>query len=198
MRLHLFNHAVESTGGTRWEWSCRQGRALAWFRRAMLGPGGVPPSYDELIAEAAHIPPGADGLTFLPYLTGERTPHADSNARGVFAGMHAGHESEGISCAPCWRGVAFALRDSLELIRRLNVDADEVARRWREAHAAPCGARCWRTCSVCQWLRWLRQGARRMGQRCLRLSVPASSRRSKRHVGRGSGRLTGWSPARSP
>ena len=124
MRLHLFNHAVAD----RWYQMgvvLSAGAALAWFRRAMSGPGGTPPSYDELISEAAHIPPGADGLTFLPYLTGERTPHADSNARGVFAGMHAGHQ-RGHLVRAVLEGVAFALRDSLELMRRLNVDADET------------------------------------------------------------------------
>ena len=101
------------------------GAALAWFRRALLGPKGTPPTYDELIAEAAGTPPGADGLTFLPYLTGERTPHADPNARGVFAGMHTGHR-RGHLVRAVMEGVAFALRDSLELMRRLKADAAEA------------------------------------------------------------------------
>ena len=124
MRLHLFNHAVE---GMWYQMGVvlSAGAALAWFRRATSGPKGTPPSYDELIAESAHISPGADGLTFLPYLTGERTPHADANARGVFAGMHAGH-SRGHLVRAVLEGVAFALRDSLELMRSLKVDAGEV------------------------------------------------------------------------
>ena len=124
MRLHLFNHAVAD----RWYQMgvvLSAGAALAWFRRAMSGFGETPPSYDELIAEAARISPGAEGLTFLPYLTGERTPHADSNARGVFAGMHAGHQ-RGHLVRAVLEGVAFALRDSLELMRRLKVDASEA------------------------------------------------------------------------
>ena len=124
MRLHLFNHAVEST----WYQMgvvLSAGAALAWFRRAMSGPKGTPPSYDELIADAADVAPGTDGLTFLPYLTGERTPHADSNARGVLAGMHAGH-GRGHLVRAVLEGVAFALQDSLELMRRLNVDAGET------------------------------------------------------------------------
>ena len=68
---------------------------------------------------------GSDGLTFLPYLTGERTPHADSNARAVFAGMHTGHERGHLARA-VMEGVVFALRDSLELMRGLGVDATEV------------------------------------------------------------------------
>ena len=62
---------------------------------------------------------------FLPYLTGERTPHADSNARGVFAGMHTGHQ-RGHLVRAVMEGVVFALRDSLELMRRLGVDATEA------------------------------------------------------------------------
>ena len=124
MRIHSFNHAVPDT------WYLMgvvlsAGAALAWFRRALTGPNGTPPSYEELIAEAAGVPPGADGLTFLPYLTGERTPHADSNARGVFAGMHTGHH-RGHLVRAVLEGVTFALRDSLELMRRLRVDAEEA------------------------------------------------------------------------
>ncbi len=124
MRIHSFNHAVPDT------WYLMgvvlsAGAALAWFRGALAGQEGTAPAYDELIAEAAGTPPGADGLTFLPYLTGERTPHADSNARGVFAGMHAGHE-RGHMVRAVLEGVTFALRDSLELMRRLRVDAEEA------------------------------------------------------------------------
>ena len=91
MRIHSFNHALAGS------WYLMgvvlsAGAALAWFRRALLGAKATPPTYDELIGEAAGTPPGAEGLTFLPYLSGERTPHADSNARGVFAGMHTGHQ----------------------------------------------------------------------------------------------------------
>lgn len=124
MRIHSFNHAVADT------WYLMgvvlsAGAALDWFRRALSGPSGTPPAYDELTAEAAAVPPGADGLTFLPYLTGERTPHADSNARGVFAGMHTGHHRGHLTRA-VMEGVVFALRDSLELMRRLRVDATEA------------------------------------------------------------------------
>ena len=101
------------------------GAALGWFRQVLSGPSGTPLTYDDLIAEAADTPPGADGLTFLPYLTGERTPHADSNARGVFAGMHTGHQ-RGHLVRAVMEGVVFALRDSLELMRGLGVDATEA------------------------------------------------------------------------
>ncbi len=123
MRIHSFNHALADS------WYLMgvvlsAGAALAWFRRALSAPGALP-TYDELTAEAAGTPPGAEGLTFLPYLTGERTPHADSNARGVFAGLHTGH-GRGHLVRAVMEGVVFALRDSLELMRRLRVHADEA------------------------------------------------------------------------
>ena len=124
MRIHSFNHAVPDM------WYLMgvvlsAGAALAWFRRALSGTSGTSHSYDDLTSEAADAPPGADGLTFLPYLTGERTPHADSNARGVFVGIHAGHE-RGHMVRAVMEGVTFALRDSLELMRELNADAEEA------------------------------------------------------------------------
>lgn len=124
MRIHSFNHAIPDM------WYLMgvvlsAGAALSWFRRALTGPQGSGPSYDELTAEAAETPPGAGGITFLPYLTGERTPHADSNARGVFVGIHAGHE-RGHMVRAVMEGVTFALRDSLELMRGLNADAEEA------------------------------------------------------------------------
>ena len=124
MRIHSFNHALAGS------WYLMgvvlsAGAALAWFRRTLLDSKAAAPTYDKLIDEAAGTPPGAEGLTFLPYLTGERTPHADSNARGVFAGLHTGHQREHLVRA-VMEGVVFALRDSLELIRRLGVDAGEA------------------------------------------------------------------------
>ena len=124
MRIHSFNHAVDST------WYLMgvvlsAGAAFDWFRRALTAPGGTPPTYDVLTAEADSVPPGPDGLTFLPYLTGERTPHADSNARGAFVGMHTGHH-RGHLVRAVMEGVVYALRDSLELMRDLGVDATEA------------------------------------------------------------------------
>ena len=123
MRIHSFNHAVPDM------WYLMgvvlsAGAALGWFRRALLGVDGVGSTYEELIAEADAVPVGAEGLTFLPYLTGERTPHADSNARGVFVGLHSGHQ-RGHLVRAVLEGVTFALRDSLELMRDLGVGATE-------------------------------------------------------------------------
>ena len=124
MRIHSFNHAVDST------WylmgvALSAGAALGWYRQTLAGPGGSLPEYEELIAEAAATDPGANGLTFLPYLTGERTPHADSNARGAFSGLNAAHRRGHLTRA-IMEGVTFALRDSLELMKKLGVDATEI------------------------------------------------------------------------
>ena len=96
------------------------GNALRWLRDILLPDSGEG-SYDLLTREAASVPPGSDGLLFLPYLTGERTPHNDANARGVFFGLHLGHTRAHMVRA-VMEGVTFALRDSLELIRPM-VDA---------------------------------------------------------------------------
>jgi xylulokinase len=116
-RVHAFCHAVPAT----WEAMgvmLSAGGSLGWFRDA-LAPET---SFDELTAEAARWPPGSEGLTFLPYLQGERTPHADPDARGVFAGLSLRHDRAALVRAVL-EGVAYGLRDSLELLRELGVEA---------------------------------------------------------------------------
>ena len=116
-RAHAFCHAVPG----RWHLmgvTLSAGGALRWLRDAT---GGA--SYDELVTEAAAWPPGAEGLVFLPYLTGERTPHADPEARGAFAGLTLRHD-RGALVRAVLEGVAFGLRDSLDLLRGLGVGAD--------------------------------------------------------------------------
>jgi xylulokinase len=92
--------------------------SLQWFRDA-LAPGTA---FDRLVAEADEWPPGSEGLTFLPYLAGERTPHADPSARGMFEGLSLRHGRGGLVRAVL-EGVAYGLRDSFELLRGLGVDA---------------------------------------------------------------------------
>jgi xylulokinase len=103
--------------------------SLRWLRDA-LGGGR---RYDELTAAAEEWPPGAEGLTFLPYLTGERTPHADPHARAAFTGLTRRHDL-GAFVRAVLEGVAYGLRDSLELLRELGVDP-------RAGHASGGGAR---------------------------------------------------------
>lgn len=111
MNLHTFCHCAPDLWylmGT----ILSAGSALRWLRDT-LG-GGV--SYETLTAAAAATPPGSDGLLFLPYLSGERTPHNDAKARGVFFGLHSAHNRSHLARA-VMEGVCFALRDSLELMR---------------------------------------------------------------------------------
>src|SRR5207237_9831378 len=75
---------------------------------------------DELVVEAEAWPPGAEGLLFAPYLAGERTPHADPDARAAFVGLSLRHD-RGALVRAVLEGVAYGLRDSLELLRELGV-----------------------------------------------------------------------------
>ena len=96
--------------------------------------------YDELMAEAERWEPGVEGLTFLPYLAGERTPHADPDARGAFAGLSLRHDRGALARAVL-EGVAFGLRDSLDLLRELGVDAQRRPRLRRRRGERPVPAR---------------------------------------------------------
>jgi xylulokinase len=87
--------------------------SLRWLRDAT---GGAP--FDVLLEEASRWPAGVEGLTFLPYLTGERTPHADPDARGAFAGLGVRHD-RGALVRAVLEGVAFGLRDALDLLDEL-------------------------------------------------------------------------------
>ena len=83
--------------------------SLRWFRDA-LAPGM---EFGELTGEAAGVPAGSEGLFFLPYLTGERSPHPDPLARGAFIGLTVGHDRRHMTRAVL-EGVAFGLRDGLD------------------------------------------------------------------------------------
>ena len=114
-RVHVFCHAAPGLWEAMGVMLSASG-SLHWFRNA-LAPGTA---YDELTAEAERWPPGTEGLTFLPYLQGERTPHADPDARGVFDGLSLRHD-RGALVRSVLEGVAYGLRDSLELLRALGV-----------------------------------------------------------------------------
>jgi xylulokinase len=115
-RVHAFCHAVPG-GWHAMGVILSAAGSLRWLRDV------VGESYDELVGEARRWPPGAEGLLFAPYLAGERTPHADPNARGAFVGLTQRHD-RGALVRAVLEGVAFGLRDSLELLRALGVEAD--------------------------------------------------------------------------
>ena len=113
-RVHVFCHAVPDTWEAMGVMLSAAG-SLRWLRDV------VGRSFDELVGEAAGWAPGAEGLTFLPYLQGERTPHADPDARGSFTGLSLRHD-RGALVRAVLEGVAYGLRDSLELLRELGVE----------------------------------------------------------------------------
>ena len=120
-RAHVFCHAVPGTWHAMGVMLSAAG-SLSWFRK-VVAPGEP---YERLDAEAESWEPGAEGLLFLPYLAGERTPHADPNARGAFVGLSLRHDRGALRRAVL-EGVAYGLRDSLELLRELGC-AVEVGR----------------------------------------------------------------------
>ena len=120
-RVHAFCHAVPGGWHAMGVMLSAAG-SLAWFRNAAAPE--VP--YEQLVDEAESWLPGVEGLTFLPYLAGERTPHVDPDARAAFVGLELRHD-RGALVRAVLEGVAFGLRDCLELLRSLGVTA-EVAR----------------------------------------------------------------------
>jgi len=97
------------------------GGAFAWYREELARDLASTPNSDaQLDAEAAAIPPGAEGVTFLPYLQGERTPHRDASARGAFLGLTLAHRRAHLTRAVL-EGICFALRDSVSLLQSLGL-----------------------------------------------------------------------------
>ena len=112
-RVHVFCHAVPDTWHAMGVMLSAAG-SFAWLR-GVVGAG-----YGALDEEAARWAPGTEGLLFAPYLAGERTPHADPDARGSFTGLSLRHDRGALARATL-EGVAYGLRDSLELLRELGV-----------------------------------------------------------------------------
>ena len=117
-RVHAFCHAIPETWHAMGVMLSAAG-ALAWLRD-VAAPGT---DFETLVASAEGWEPGAEGLTFLPYLAGERTPHADPDARGAFAGLSLRHD-RGALVRAVLEGVAYGLRDSLDLLRDVGAPAE--------------------------------------------------------------------------
>jgi xylulokinase len=116
-RVHAFCHAVPGSWQAMGVMLSAAG-SLEWFRERLAADA----SFAALVDEAERWQPGAEGLHFLPYLAGERTPHADPNARGAFVGLQLRHD-RGALVRAILEGVAFGLRDSLDLLRELGAEA---------------------------------------------------------------------------
>ena len=126
-RLHTFCHAVHG----KWHMmgvTLSAAGSLQWFVNnlctELLKKKGVDP-YQVINEEAEKVTAGSEGLFFLPYLAGERTPHADPNARGCFIGLTNKH-SRGHMARSVMEGVAFSLRESLAILGQLDVPVKEI------------------------------------------------------------------------
>jgi len=146
-RVHTFCHAVPNTwhvmGVTQ-----AAGLSLKWFRdnfcieeKRVAEILGIDP-YILMDQEAEKADPGCDGLIYLPYLMGERTPHLDPDAKGVFFGLSAKHDKRQM-IRSIMEGVVFSLKDCLEIIKEMNIPVNEVrasggggkSKLWRQMQA---------------------------------------------------------------
>lgn len=153
-RVHTFCHAV------RGKWHVMgvvlsAGGSLQWYRN-QLGQEEVREakkrkvdSYEVITEEAASAPAGSEGLYFLPYLTGERTPHADPHARGAWIGLTPRHGRPHLARSVI-EGATYAMRDCLEIIEGMNIPVREVrlggggarSNFWRQLQSDVYGKRC--------------------------------------------------------
>jgi xylulokinase len=130
-QVHAFCHAVPG----RWHMMTvmlSAAGSLRWFRDA-LAPGE---DFGTLVASAGAVEAGSDGLLFLPYLTGERSPHPDPQARGAFVGLSVGHDRRHMTRAVL-EGVAFGLRDGLDQMTAAGMPAPAQVRASGGGTASP-------------------------------------------------------------
>ena len=139
-RVHTFCHAVRG----RWHMmgvNLSAGGSLQWFRNELCR-AEMPAAkrakrglYDLLAEEAEHAPVGAEGLFFLPYLSGERTPHANPDARGCFVGLTSAH-TRGHMVRALMEGVTYSMRESLEIFEQLGVPVRRIRATGGGSHSA--------------------------------------------------------------
>jgi xylulokinase len=123
-RLHTMCHSVPGA----WHMmavTLSAGGSFAWFRNLLRQMGNPALSYDDLVAVASPTPIGAEGLVFLPYLNGERTPHLDPLARGGFIGLTSRH-TVGHMARAVLEGVTYSLRDGLSIMHELGVPTTDI------------------------------------------------------------------------
>lgn len=120
-RVHTFCHAVKNAwhimGVTQ-----GAGLSLRWFRNNFYDENA---DYNLMIETVKKVPEGSNGVIYLPYLMGERTPHLDPNAKGVFFGLTYGTKKETM-LRSLLEGIAFSQKDCFSIISELGVNADEV------------------------------------------------------------------------
>lgn len=123
LRVHLFCHAPDDC----WYWlgaMLTAGLSLRWLRD-LVGLTGDEDAYGRFSTQAAAVPPGAEGLIFLPYLVGERSPLMDPLAKGCFVGLNVRH-GQGHMARAIMEGVAFALRQILETMLELGAPPEQI------------------------------------------------------------------------
>jgi xylulokinase len=129
-RIHTFCHAVRG----KWHMmgvNLSAGGSLQWFRNALCKADveaamqAKVEVYDLLAKEAAEVGPGSEGLFFLPFLSGERTPHADPDARGCFVGLTLAH-TRGHLLRSIMEGVTYSMRESLDIFEKLGVPVRQI------------------------------------------------------------------------
>lgn len=129
-RVHTFNHAVP---GAWYLMGVTQGAGLSlrWVRdnlglpESVLEPWTGIDAYELLAKEAASVPPGSEGLIFLPYLQGERTPHLDAYARGGWIGLTASHTRRHL-VRSVLEGVAFSLKDCFAILQEQGLTLEQM------------------------------------------------------------------------
>lgn len=127
--------------------SMNAGGAFAWLRQTLTAFKDGEVGFAEMTALAEPVPAGAEGLFFLPYLIGERCPHPDPDARGAFVGLTLRHGA-GHLVRAAMEGVVFSMREMLELMAPLGLDARTVRTSgggaasplWRQIQADALGA----------------------------------------------------------
>lgn len=125
LRAHTFCHVAPDT------WYLMgvvlsAGGSFGWYRDTLAADlAGDPQANEKLNEEAERVAPGAEGVTFLPYLQGERTPHRDAAARGAFIGLSLAHTRAHLTRAVL-EGITFAMRDSLSILRELDLSPEHL------------------------------------------------------------------------
>lgn len=120
LRTHTFCHAIDQAYTIYGAALC-SGMSLKWLKDNVLHIDG----FETLSEKAGEITAGSEGVIYLPYLTGERTPHMNSKAKGMFFGIQLGHDERHL-IRSVMEGVVFSLKDSLEIFEEMGIKSDEI------------------------------------------------------------------------
>src|SRR5690625_1788901 len=119
-KVHYFNHGAPDAFYTMGV-TLSAGYSLTWFKENFAPDQ----SFEDLLADIDSVPPGSEGLLFTPYLSGERTPHADSAIRASFSGMDAGHERKHL-VRSVLEGITFSLNEAITIFREQGKQIDTI------------------------------------------------------------------------